>query len=249
MRGIQAPRVFASVAGLIVFSTLVSMGISLNNAGDDSVTTTTSSSVAPVVRIGGDDAPTGTVPIAGSETQTPTTSSTVLGEIIPAPTTTTTPPPATVPSGVPVEMMLVGGNQAQLLGQQFASRLWPMKVRMITGDPIVDAIRMMVPKPTSQVVVYDPSMPANPADYQTAIAAIVAAAAPARVLWVEDWRPERGPWRDAVFAAARSSQVLSIVPTAELVSTNKWLDVAGGLQEAGRTAVVDRIVTAASRPS
>jgi hypothetical protein len=251
MRKLQIPRLFAGMAGLIVFSTLVSMGISLKNAGDQPLPSTTPPTVAPVVRIGGDDAPVGTVPIAGAggaDGGTSTTSSTVLGEIIPAPTTTTTPPPATLAPGVPVEMLLVGGNQAQLLGQEFASRLWPMRVRMITGDPIVDAVRLMVPTPTSRVVVYDPQVPANQSDYPTAIAAILAASAPATVLWVEDWRPERGAWRDAVAAALKSSRSASLVPTSALVMKNAWLDPAGGLQDAGRAAVVERVVTAALKP-
>lgn len=251
MSRIQPPKIFAGLAGIIVFATLVNMGLSLGKTRDQSSSTSTASTVAAVVTIGGADGTSGisgTVPIATSDTTLPSPTTTLLGEILPAPTTTTTPPPVTLAPGVPTSMFLVGGNSAQLLGQTFASRVWPMRVRMITGDPIANAIRLLVPTAESRVVVYDPAMPTDAATYASTISTILAAAAPATVVWVEDWRPERGPWRDAIAAAAKASKTMTVLPTATLVAKSKWLDPAGGLVEDGRDAVIDRVVAAVNKP-
>ncbi len=228
-----------------MFSTIVSMLISLSSATTvapattsapgttgSPTTTPSSNSTVPVVTI--DDAAV--------------TTTTLLGEVIPAPTTTTTPPPATVPAGVPVELLLVGGSPAQTVGTEFANKLWPMKVRMVTGDPVSQAIKMLTPTAQSQVLVYDPSLPVDPANYLSYISSITTAASNSRILWVEDWRTGRDAWRQAISEVAKSSKNIVIVPIYADAAKKGWVESSGMLQEAGRTELISRIVRAAQLP-
>lgn len=245
MRQISVPRLFAAAAGVIVFATIVSMLMSLKSATTPSAPSTTSSSSAVA---------TSTVPVSKSTVPVVTidgstvTTTTLLGEIVPAPTTTTLPPTPTLPEGVPTEMLMVGGNSAQTIGSEFANRLWPMKVRMITGDPVSQAIKMLAPASTSQVLVYDPSLPADATNYLSYISDVTTAAGKSRILWVEDWRADRGAWRDAVDEVAKSSKNILVVRIHADAAKKGWVDATGALQEAGRVELINRIARAATTP-
>jgi hypothetical protein len=242
MRQISVPRLFAAAAGLIVLGTIVSMILTFNSSRGSSAnapTTTVKSGAATTV-------PRSTVPVAGTTEAVTTT--TLLGEIIPAATTTTLPPTPTLPPKVPTELLIVGGNSAQGVGNDLANRLWPMKVRMVTGDPVSEAVKILTPKATSQLIVFDPSVPADPAAYEAYINSITAAAGSSRVLWLEEWRTDRGAWRDAVAKAARRNQAILVVPFAADAARNAWGVAGGGLSEAGRVEAVTRIAVAAMRP-
>jgi hypothetical protein len=237
MRQISVPRLFAAAAGAIVVATLVSMVLAFNSGR-------TPSSAAPTTTV---DAVTdttvsrSTVPVA--PTQSTVTTTTLLGEIVPAPTTTTIPPTPTLPPNVPVELLIVGGNSAQTIGNDLANRLWPMRVRMITGDPVSEAVKMLSPKATTQVIVFDPNVPADPAAYAAYIAGIIAAAGQSRVVWLEEWRNDRNEWRNAVKRAE-----VTVVTFAADAARNGWVTPTGTLTEEGRVEAVKRLAGAAMQP-
>ena len=247
-----ANRLFAAAAGVIVITTGVAMAVTADTPPPTTslVQTTTPVSEADIVVVGSSQyapataAPSRTVPIA-----TTTTTSTSTSTITPDNTKPTTPGDSssttTIAANPPSELLVIGGESAALVASELARVLAPMRVRVLSGEPLTKALQLLMPTATSRIIVIDPKPPTE-ALAAAFITDVVEAAKGSDVLWVQDWHTKRHWWVDLVAAQAALGSFEVLAWHAEVDKTPRYRNTRGGITVEGVARLVELLTTRAS---
>jgi hypothetical protein len=184
-----------------------------------------------------------TVPVATTSTTTPSTTTVATGPIAESSTTSSTAPAGTPPS----EVLVIGGNGAELIGPELARQLAPLRVRLLAGEPLSRALELLAPKPGARVIVVDPKVPAE-AGASAAIDAVIAATNGAKLLWVQDWGTGHHWWVDLVAAQAAEKKYDVIAWHAEVDKKPSYRTASGALTVSGVNRLMQLLKPAAIAP-
>ncbi len=232
---------------------MITTGVAMAAAADQPATSpqttapTAPSGSATIATVGGSQyapsaaAPAKTVPIATTTTTSsvPASGSTT-SEAASTATSSSKPSPTTsaIAANPPSEILVIGGDSAAMIASELARAVAPLRVRVLTGEPLTKALQLLSPTATSRVIVLDPQPPTEQ-QAATFITDVVTAAKDADVLWVQDWHTKRHWWVDLVAAQAASSAYSVLEWHAEVDKTPRYRDAKGAITVAGVARLVE----------